>query len=365
MRALLLTALVLSAFVQGTHAQPPAAGATQAAPPAAAVPASPPDADTCLACHSDTSLTMTTTGGTAVPVHVDGAVFGQSVHAKLACSDCHGGKSEMPHPSRTISSKRDLTLAYDEQCRRCHFTNYTKTLDSVHQASVARGDTTAPVCVDCHGSHDIGKPSQPRTRVSETCARCHKGAADAYATSVHGKHLGTAAETDVPVCTDCHRAHDIGGPHQQKWGLGTTDVCGRCHADEALMKKYGLSTSVLQTYLADFHGKTASLRQHQGTTPGGLVIAKCTDCHGVHDIQRSDAPTSPVMKANLQKTCQKCHAGANPNFSDAWLSHYEPSLQKAPLVYGVKLAYALLIPFMIGGLGLQILLHLWRLMVNR
>ena len=71
------------------------------------------------------------------------------------------------------------------------------------------------------------------------------------------------------------------------------------------------------------------------------------------------------MKANLQRTCQKCHAGANPNFPGAWLSHYEPSPGKAPMVYGVKLAYAVLIPFMIGGLGLQILLHLWRLMVNR
>jgi hypothetical protein len=71
------------------------------------------------------------------------------------------------------------------------------------------------------------------------------------------------------------------------------------------------------------------------------------------------------MKANLSQTCGKCHEGSNENFPDAWLSHYEPSWQKAPLVYAVKLTYALVIPFMIGGLGLQILLHLWRLMVNR
>ena len=350
MRAILLAALLLSASSQGNPTP---------------APATTPDAEACLACHADPALTMATTRGGTVPIHVDAAIFSGSVHAGLACSDCHTGKTGVPHESRTISSKRDLTLAYDEQCRRCHFTNYTKTLDSVHQASVARGDTTAPVCVDCHGSHDIQKPSQPRTRVSDTCARCHRGAADAYARSVHGRHMGTTAEADIPVCTDCHRAHDIGGPHQQTWGLSTADMCGRCHADEARMKKYGLSTGVLRTYLADFHGKTASLRQHQGTASSGLVVARCIDCHGVHDIQKSDAPTSPVMKANLQKTCQKCHQGANPNFSDAWLSHYEPSLQKAPVVYGVKLAYAVLIPFMIGGLGLQILLHLWRLMVNR
>jgi hypothetical protein len=142
-------------------------------------------------------------------------------------------------------------------------------------------------------------------------------------------------------------------------------MCGSCHENKGLMQKYGLSTAVLTTYLNDFHGKTASLRQHSGTTPTGPVVARCTDCHGVHDIEKADSPESPVMKSNLAQTCRKCHEGSNENFPDAWLSHYEPSWQKAPLVYGVKLAYAVIIPFMIGGLGLQILLHLWRLMVNR
>jgi hypothetical protein len=342
----------------------PVQSQTPTPPPRAAAPAS-ADAGTCLACHSDTQLSMKTGDGTDVSVYVDLAVFSQSVHARLACSDCHAGTTDVPHESRPVRTRRDLTLAYDEQCRRCHFSNYTRTLDSVHQAAVARGDRTAPICVDCHGSHDIKPPAAPRTTISETCARCHQGAAAQYANSVHGRLLGTAAAADVPVCTDCHRSHDIGGPHQEQWGLSTTDICGKCHADEGRMKKYGLSTAVLRTYLADFHGKTASLRQHQGTSPTGAVVARCTDCHGVHDIARADDPASPVMKANLQRTCQKCHAGANTNFPGAWLSHYEPSPGKAPMVYGVKLAYAVLIPFMIGGLGLQILLHLWRLMVNR
>ena len=327
--------------------------------------AAPPDAEMCLMCHSDPQLSLTTADGALVSMHVDQSVFAGSVHAKLACSECHAGKTEVPHEPRAVRSARELRVTYGEQCRRCHFSTYTKTLDSVHQAAVARGDRMAPVCVDCHGSHDIQKPGQPRTSISDTCARCHQGVATSYAKSIHGRALGGGNAGDVPVCTDCHRSHDIGGPHQQTWDLGTPDMCGRCHADEGLMKKYGLSTAVLSTYLADFHGKTASLRQHQGTEASGRVVARCTDCHGVHDIEKADDPSSPVMKANLQKTCAKCHDDANANFPDAWLSHYEPSLSKAPLVYGVKLAYAILIPFMIGGLGLQILLHLWRLMVNR
>jgi hypothetical protein len=35
------------------------------------------------------------------------------------------------------------------------------------------------------------------------------------------------------------------------------------------------------------------------------------------------------------------------------------------MVYAVTLAYKFLIPFMIGGLVLQVLLHLWRVVVNR
>jgi RES domain-containing protein len=130
------------------------------------------------------------------------------------------------------------------------------------------------------------------------------------------------------------------------------------------MKKYKLSTAVMQTYLADFHGMTASLQKQQ-TPDSSSVVALCIDCHGVHDITKTDAPNSGVIQANILKTCQRCHPGATRKFSAAWLSHYEPTFKNAPLVYAVKISYLILIPFMIGGLVLQILLHLWRVVVNR
>jgi predicted CXXCH cytochrome family protein len=269
----------------------------------------------------------------------------QSVHANIACDDCH----------KTEGAK--------VKCEGCHLENYQKTLDSVHQRSAARGDKMAPGCVDCHGTHDVKKPAATRSAIAQGCAKCHEGVAATYAKSVHG--AGAASNRDVPLCTDCHRAHDVAGPRTTQWELRTPELCGSCHANSALMGKYGLSTKVLSTYLTDFHGKTAALRSSQGTAVTGAVVARCTDCHGVHDIEKSTAATSPVIQANLLKTCRQCHADATTNFPAAWLSHYEPSLHKAPMVYAVKLGYAVIIPFMIGGLGLQILLHLWRLMANR
>jgi predicted CXXCH cytochrome family protein len=228
---------------------------------------------------------------------------------------------------------------------------------------MAKGNDKAALCVDCHGAHDIARPNQPRTRTSNMCAGCHAAEAGVYAKSVHGRAVDTNA--DVPVCTDCHRAHDIADPRDGALAMRTPEICGRCHSDGKLMSKYELSTNVVDTYLADFHGMSATLQRQGGVGESTRLAAVCTDCHGVHDIQKSDDPNSAVMSANLQQTCAKCHEGASATFPKAWLSHYEPSLEKAPLVWIAQLFYKLLIPFMVGGLVLQIALHLWRVVVNR
>jgi hypothetical protein len=142
------------------------------------------------------------------------------------------------------------------------------------------------------------------------------------------------------------------------------DLCAGCHADKELMDKYDISADVFKTYLDDFHGKTVGFYQKE-TSEVWPDVAVCTDCHGVHDIKEVDAPDSPVIKQNLVETCRQCHEDATANFSSAWLSHYEPSLDKAPIVYAVKQYYKFLIPAMIFGLALNIVLDLWRLARNR
>ena len=325
----------------------------------------PAEQEDCLGCHADPDQTYTLPSGEKLSLYVDQAVFAKSVHGDtLRCTDCHSDKtSDHATGHLEFKTRRDVTIKYYEQCKGCHFANYTKTLDGVHYAVLAKGNTKAALCVDCHGAHDISRPGQPRTRISKMCSRCHAKEAAIYANSVHGR----AAETspDVPVCTDCHRAHDTTDPRDGALAMRTPEICGRCHGDEKLMSKYGLSTKVVSTYLSDFHGMESSFQRGQRKTKGVRLAAVCTDCHGVHDIQRADALNSPVMAANLQHTCQKCHPGANASFPKAWLSHYEPTPQKAPLVWAVLFFYKMLIPFMVGGLVLQIALHLWRVVVNR
>ena len=332
----------------------------------------PAEQDECLGCHgSDPSMSMDLPSGEKLGVYVDQAVFGKSVHGEiLRCSDCHSdkqkpaGESSYPHDTKPFANKRDLTVRYYEGCKACHFANYTKTLDGVHYSQMAKGNRQAALCVDCHGSHDIQRATEPRTRISHTCANCHAPVFKVYAASVHGRDAETG-NPDVPVCTDCHRAHDIVDPSNGQVALRTPEICGRCHTNPKLMSKYGLSTKVVDTYLKDFHGMSATLQRKDGKVNRKNFAAVCTDCHGVHDIQKSKDPSSHTIQANLVQTCRKCHPDATKEFPKAWLSHYEPTPEKASLVWMVQMFYKVLIPFMVGGLVLQIALHLWRVVVNR
>jgi predicted CXXCH cytochrome family protein len=324
----------------------------------------PAEVDKCMSCHAE-ATEVTLASGELLRLRVDADAFTRSSHMrKLACTDCHANLRNTAgmHPVQRFATRREYAIAYSEQCQKCHFANYKDTLDGVHRARIAGGRTEAAVCSDCHGAHDIGPPGDPRSRVSATCSTCHSKIAAEYARSVHGQGI-QAGNEDMPVCTDCHHAHDIKDPRAGEWRLASPQICAGCHTDAKRMAKYGLSTGVLRTYFSDFHGATVKLQT--GHTTDNPSVALCTDCHGAHEVMKVSDPHSPVIKANLLATCRKCHQGAKADFPAAWLAHLEPSPQRAPLVYLVKLFYRFLIPFMIGGLALQVVLHLWRIVVNR
>ena len=315
----------------------------------------------CLSCH-ERKLHMTFRSGEKLTFHVDEKVLNQSVHNNLSCTDCHYGFSSEEHPVRTFKSKRDYSLTMSESCRRCHFDKYTRTLESIHFNLLSQGNSSAPVCTDCHGSHFVTSSKHNKLANAKKCQQCHSEVYDTYVKSVHGGALIAEDNQDVPICSDCHSAHDITDPRTMNFRIIVPEICGNCHANKALMEKYDLSPAVVETYLQDFHGVTLKFYQQKGEPK---PIAVCIDCHGIHDITKTKGADTNLIKENLVKRCQKCHADATMNFPDSWISHYEPNFKKAPLVYLINLAYKVFIPFMIIGLLLQILLHIWRYAVNR
>jgi hypothetical protein len=318
----------------------------------------------CLACHEDQALSLTLDDGATLNLFVDPREFLASVHGtQLICTDCHA-KYDADHPSgRTFASRRAYVLGAYATCKECHFDTYTRTLESVHYELMKLGVEEAPVCTDCHGAHNIQNPHAKRAMVSRSCATCHTDVYQTYLSSVHGRALAEEGNLDVPACADCHTHHEIQQPGTARFRLSSPATCVRCHGDEQLMAKYGIPVSVAQTYLADFHGVTASLSRN--ASEDTQLVVTCADCHGVHDIASPRLLGEDVMKAKVSAACSRCHEGASPGFPAAWLSHYTPSMRHAPLVYLVDLFYRFMIPFIVIGLMVHVLLQVYRMSAGR
>ncbi len=324
------------------------------------------DNTTCLGCHSIPGLGVELSSGEILPLTIDPQAYNASVHgaAGQTCVSCHTNISGYPHPKVTAGDRRSFQLERYQQCQNCHAEQYRESLDSNHARALAAGNRNAAICTDCHGAHDVSKADTPRQKISTTCEQCHSTIYAEYAESVHGAALLQTSNPDVATCTDCHGSHTQEDPTTAAFRLKSPNVCGDCHANVALMQKYGISTHVFDTYVADFHGTTVTLfeKQHPDQPTNKAV---CTDCHGVHDIKQVSDQNATVVKENLLVTCQRCHPDATANFPDSWVGHFAPDRDNYPLVYYVNLFYKILIPTVIGGMVAFVGLDYLRKLINR
>ena len=148
------------------------------------------------------------------------------------------------------------------------------------------------------------------------CGSCHAGLLPAYSESVHA---GPSEETREPraVCSDCHSTHAVGSRNQPAWRAAVVNECGECHGE------------LLESFSDGFHG--------QATLLGFERVAKCSDCHGFHDILEIEDPRSRVAEGRVVETCRTCHERATANWAD-----YDPhqdlsSAERNPQAYWARL----------------------------
>ena len=371
----LLTIAVSGAVAAPAPMVPVAARSVRSAPPADRLQQEPVSNELCLACHNNPSLTKKLYDGSDLSLYVKPEDHANSVHGAegLLCVQCHTtfdqkhSENPVQFPGFQANDRRDVTLKLYSVCLQCHAEQYDKTIDSVHGRALQNGNINAAVCTDCHTAHTVRRLTDPATKqllpdariwIPETCAKCHSTVYAQYQESVHGAALTQENNVDVPTCIDCHGVHDIPDPLTSAFRLKSPNLCGKCHADASIMDKYGISTKVFDTYVADFHGTTVTLFQKESPdAPTNKPV--CFDCHGVHDIARADDPQKGLqVKQNILKKCQVCHPGATDNFSAAWTSHYIPSPDKYPVVYFVNIFYQLLIPTVLGGMAVLVVLDI-------
>ena len=272
--------------------------------PLAAVSAAEPIKNSaCLECHGDKTLTTTNAAGKEISLFVDVAKLGASVHKTNLCVSCHADLTAK-HPD-------DNVAALPVNCKSCHAKQSESYGASVHGLALAKGQTAAASCNDCHGGHNILPPTSPESplhfsRLTETCGGCHEQVAKDMQESVHGKGLA-AGRREAPTCTDCHSEHKIETLKGSSPMKISADICSQCHASERMNTKYNLPTDRVKSFFESYHGLAAQY--------GSTLAANCGSCHGVHKILPSTDPRSSVYQTNLVVTCGKCHPGATKNFA--------------------------------------------------
>ena len=305
----------------------------------------------CGSCHTKVKETFNASAhGKALAGNIAGAPD---------CITCH------QNPISKISAGADTAQfkrTQEKVCLSCHLDDpkvkartsqtagFIASYDaSVHGAAIARGNGKAANCVDCHGSHEMNKGSDPASRVNKqnitrTCGKCHADIAVAFESSIHGVALQKGV-TEAPTCTNCHGEHNIlkhTDPNSPvAAGNVSLQVCSPCHSSVKLSQKYGFTSDRYQSFADSYNGLAG---KH-----GSVEVANCASCHGIHDIKPSSDSTSRISKNNLVKTCGKCHPGANENFTKGSV-HVIAEAGQEDVLYIVTTMYIILIAVVIGGM---------------
>ena len=267
--------------------------------------------------------------------HDQGKKLAKSAHAGLTCDTCHDGYNEATHPAGITKP----------ECASCHPDQAGDYALGVHGQERKRGNESAPDCSMCHGSaHELVDPKSQafRSAVPDTCGMCHSEVADQYRGSVHGQAVAHGI-TQAPVCTDCHGEHNIQKPSNADSPVNPAHIretCGSCHGDVRLSRQFGMPVDRLVSFDASYHGLAAQA--------GSQTVANCASCHGVHDILASSDPRSTINPKNLPATCGKCHPGAGTRFAIGQVHLTPDTAAEPPLLRWVRQFYLLLIPVTIG-----------------
>ncbi len=213
--------------------------------------------DACSVCHDDKAATYTIHGRGEVgsspdtphchDCHGDHDILPSSVKR----SKTH--PVNLPQTCGTCHENLDLTTKYEILID--HPIEIYQT--SVHGQATRGGIYVAASCNDCHSTggtaHRILAPGFPDSSINHfnipfTCGKCHKGIENDFWEGIHGR-LVARGETDAPVCTDCHGEHGILSPDDPRSPVSRSKVaemtCSPCHESAVLNEKYGLATERL------------------------------------------------------------------------------------------------------------------------
>jgi len=259
----------------------------------------------CIDCHSDDEL-INIRNGKEVSLFVNESHINNSAHKKLACSDCHSGfdAENIPH--------KDGKNIYKVDCADCHKEIADQTKTDIHHRLKEKVGSNPAECMTCHTHHNVKSINLIGNKSEFFCSNCHEDSKLA-----EGFHKRVFVES--VTCAECHddvEEHSLELTKSVHMDIG----CSDCHtyAAQNLDDHEDPPVHEIEAGCAICHSGIVEVHQesihHIKYTEGAVDAASCSDCHGSHDIVKTDDPNSKVYPKNLAETCGTCHD--DPLFSE-------------------------------------------------
>jgi len=204
-------------------------------------------------------------------------------------------------------SKQELPGS--SECLECHATGPLAArkageAPSIDAASLRHSPHAHLECVACH--QDVNPSDLPHADHLKKveCGMCHIQEAAQYVESLHGT-ASARGEKLAPTCKSCHGTHTVLPPDDYDAPTNAMNIpalCNRCHREGSPVQRfYHISQdSILANYTESIHGEGLFKK-------GLLTTAVCTSCHTAHHQLPHTDPRSSIARANVAKTCTKCH----------------------------------------------------------
>ena len=135
-------------------------------------------------------------------------------------------------------------------CVRCHLNAGRELTLAVRDFTHSVHDLNLLSCNDCHGgnteddalAHDeqVGFIGTKLSAHLKNCAGCHEEQDELLQSGPHAWNFSKKINLDYPMCVDCHGNHDVGNPPAD---FHLKDVCLDCHED--LDKKHSTLAGVI------------------------------------------------------------------------------------------------------------------------
>ena len=200
----------------------------------------------CVTCHEDLWAAAKKEGKTQEFARLGVVVdqierYMKSIHARpnredqsrtnATCYNCHDAHYVYPPGS---AARADWHLGIPHVCGKCHSEERAEYLDSVHGRQVMGGNAAAPVCSDCHTTHDVDRPKLDAIKlvITRNCGTCHAANLKSYSNTYHGQ-VSTLGYAYTATCFDCHGNHGIqrvSHPQSTVHPNNRLKTCQKCHA---------------------------------------------------------------------------------------------------------------------------------------